>query len=90
MSADGELRELLLRWDPIGVVGEPDWPEDEYDSFIEPLTVRLREGASEEELTRYLEEAVRDQLGLEPDRDREAAFARELLAWYGGSHSADT
>jgi hypothetical protein len=90
VSADGELRELLLRWDPIGVVGEPEWPADEYDSFIEPLTARLREGASEGDLTEYLEDAVRDQLGLEPDREREAAFARELLAWYGGSQSVDT
>ena len=53
-----ELRELLLRWDPIGVVGEPDWPQDEYDAFIEPIAERLRQGAGEAELTDFLEGAV--------------------------------
>jgi hypothetical protein len=76
-----ELRELLLHWDPIGVADEPDWPDDEYDAFLEPLEERLRAGASQEELTRFLEAAVRDHLGLEPDRAREEAFARELLEW---------
>jgi hypothetical protein len=85
-----ELRELLLRWDPIGVAGEPHWPEDEYDVFLEPLAERLRGGVSEEELATFLEGAVREHVGLEPDRDRETALARELLAWYSQSGHAGT
>ena len=83
-----ELRELLLRWDPIGVVREPDWPQDEYDAFIEPIRERLRQGAGEAELTGFLEGAVREHLGLEPDREREAALARELVQWWQRANSS--
>ena len=83
-----ELRELLLRWDPIGVVGEPDWPQDEYDAFIEPIAERLRQGAGEAELTDFLEGAVREHLGLEPDRQREAALAHELVQWWQRASSS--
>jgi hypothetical protein len=84
-----ELRELLLRWDPIGVVGEPDWPQDEYDAFLDPIAERLRQGVSEEELTAFLEGAVRDQLGLEPDREREANLARKLMDWHVHAHPSE-
>jgi hypothetical protein len=83
-----ELRELLLRWDPIGVVREPDWPQDEYDAFIDPITERLREGAGEAELTEFLEGAVREHLGLEPNHEREAALARELVRWWRRANSS--
>jgi hypothetical protein len=84
-----ELRGLLLEWDPIGVVHEPDWPQDEYDAFLEPLSERLRGGASAEELTDFLEGAVREQLGLEPDRDREADLARKLAEWRAHARRSD-
>lgn len=77
-----ELRRLLLSWDPIGVAGEPAWPEDEYDAFLEPLAERLRRGAGEDELTGFLEAAVREHVGLEPDREREAALAHRLVDWF--------
>ena len=84
-----ELRELLLRWDPIGVANEPGWPQDEYDVLLDPLAERLREGASEQELTAFLESAVREHLGLEPDREREAALARELAGWHARGNAPD-
>jgi hypothetical protein len=79
------LRGLLLEWDPIGVSQEPGWPSDEYDAFIEPLADRLRGGASEEDLSAFLEDAVRDHLGLEPDPEREENLARSLKGWYSRS-----
>jgi hypothetical protein len=85
-----ELRELLLGWDPIGVAGEPGWPPDEYDAFLEPLANRLRDGVSEDELTTFLEGAVREHVGLEPDREREAGLARELVGWYSRSGHSGT
>jgi hypothetical protein len=85
-----ELREHLLRWDPIGVVHEPDWPQDEYDVFIEPLAERLRQGTTEEELTVFLESAVREHLGLDPDREREARLARELVDWHAHTRPPGT
>ena len=84
-----ELRELLLRWDPIGVVHEPDWPQDEYDAFLEPIAERLRQGVTEEELTAYLEGAVREHLGLEPDHEREQKLARKLMDWHAHAHPSE-
>ena len=85
-QGEPELRELLLGWDPIGVAGEPDWPQDEYDAFLEPVAGKLREGVTEEELTAFLEGAVRERLGLEPDRAREANLARKLVDWHAHAH----
>ena len=85
-----ELRALLLRWDPIGVVNEPNWPQDEYDALLDPLAERLRAGATEQELTAFLESAVREHLGLEPDREREAGLARELAGWNARGNAPDT
>ena len=62
----------------------------EYDAFLEPIAERLRAGASEEELTSFLETVVRDHLGLEPNHEREAALARELIDWYSGSEGSRT
>jgi hypothetical protein len=89
VGGNDELRELLLKWDPIGVSQEPGWPRDEYDVFLEPVAERLRAGATEEELSRFLADAVREHLGLEPDREREDALARELVGWYARSASAE-
>ena len=25
---------LISQWDPIGVMDDPEWPRDEYDSYI--------------------------------------------------------
>ena len=84
-----ELRELLLRWDPIGVVHEPDWPQDEYDGLLGPLAERLRAGATERELAAFLETAVREHLGLEPDPEREAGLARDLAGWHARANAPD-
>ena len=84
-NGERELRDLLLRWDPIGVAKEPDWPDDEYDSFLQPLRGRLSAGASEAEIAAFLEDALRDHVGVEPDPRREAELAHELVAWYSAS-----
>jgi hypothetical protein len=88
-DGEREVRELLLRWDPIGVSQEPGWPSDEYDAFLEPIADRLRAGATEEDLSAFLADAVREHLGLEPDPEREGALARELVGWYARSGAPD-
>jgi hypothetical protein len=40
-----EIRGLLNEWDPIGIIGGPDSPEDEYDCLARPL-LRLMERES--------------------------------------------
>jgi hypothetical protein len=77
-----ELRALLNEWDPIGVMGEPDWPRDEYEALVEPLRERLDGGTTAGELSIFLEGSVRDFIGVEPDVDRESRLASTLVEWY--------
>jgi len=77
-----ELREMLNQWDPIGVMEEPDWPNNEYDELIAPMRERLEAGATAGELEIYLEQYVRDHIGLEPDVDRESRLAARVVEWY--------
>jgi hypothetical protein len=77
-----ELRALLNEWDPIRVMDEPDWPPNEYDALIDPLRERLDAGTTVGELEIYLEQHVREYIGLEPDVDRESRLAARLVDWY--------
>jgi hypothetical protein len=79
----GELRQLLNRWDPIGVYDEErDWPSDEYDCMIDPLLGRLSRGDSRADLSEYLWREIEDHFGLDPTFAGTGAFADRLLAWF--------
>jgi hypothetical protein len=80
-----ELRDLLNEWDPIGVMDEPDWPDNEYESLIAPLRERLDGGTTAGALEVYLEEYVRDHIGVDPDVDRESRLASRLVDWYSAA-----
>ncbi len=54
-SVGAAIREVLVRdWDPIGVMDDPDWPRDEYDSYIGELHGFLARGESAEFIARHL------------------------------------
>jgi hypothetical protein len=88
VSAFGELRALLRRWDPLGVVHgaepEADRPVEEYDRLIPGVYKRLRAGEGEEELLAFLERELVDRFGLSPRPVVDRQFARELVAWWDG------
>ncbi len=43
------IREILINeWDPIGVMSDPEWPRDEYDSYIGRVYNALARGESAE------------------------------------------
>ena len=49
------IRDVLVNdWDPIGVMDDPDWPRDEYDSYIGQIHAFLERGESAEFLARHL------------------------------------
>jgi hypothetical protein len=83
-----ELRALLYEWDPVGVAPEPDWPGDEYDDFVAPLREKLERGATAGELAVFLEQQVKDHIGLEAEADREERFAARLFDWHARSAPA--
>lgn len=76
-----ELRHLLLlRWDPIGVYGEPA-AVDEYDDYVLPLGRMLRDGASEEQVAAYLGGVSSQEMELStPDLGRHAAA--KVIEWH--------
>ena len=45
---------LVTNWDPIGVMDDPEWPRDEYDSYIGEIYNFLARGESEEFIARHL------------------------------------
>ncbi len=71
----------LLRedWNPIGV---DDVPANEYAGYATRLGGLLREGISEEELARFLEEARTGAMGLSADPDDDRRVAAIVHAWY--------
>ena len=79
-----ELRDLWCNWDPIGDASSPDWPLDEYDSYLEPSLSLLQRGASTREVTEYLEWAAYRNMGLSLTLTPPATFAAQLQAWWEG------
>jgi hypothetical protein len=85
-SGEGELREILNEWDPIGVFGmgldRP--PDDEYDSYLSPVFTALHEGGAAAEVRRALESAL-GRMGLGPAGEREDLFAERIACWWRAS-----
>ncbi|RYE01284.1 MAG: hypothetical protein EOP50_02275 [Sphingobacteriales bacterium] len=52
--ADAIRQVLINDWDPIGVMSDPHWPRDEYDSYIGQIHGFLERGESAEFLARHL------------------------------------
>lgn len=49
------IRQVLIRdWDPIGVMDDPEWPRDEYDSYIGGIYRYFARGESTEFIARHL------------------------------------
>ena len=49
------IRQVLIRdWDPIGVMGDPEWPRDEYDTYVGVISRSLASDESVEFIARQL------------------------------------
>src|SRR5687768_16727293 len=85
-----EIRDLWNEWDPIGVGPAEGGPLDEYDSYLGPSLRLLEQGASPEEIGRYLEEIVGDHMGLGASGVhyvRSTAFGAKLSSWFASYRS---
>lgn len=76
-----ELRDLLNKWDFIGVMDDPNWPRDEYECLIDPLMNRLESGQTVPELTQFLEDNLRDHFGMHRIETLDD-FAKRVKAWF--------
>jgi hypothetical protein len=78
-----ELRQIVNRWDPIGVFDhDSDWPQDEYECMVGPLMPMLERGRSVPELVAYMQKELREHFGLDPVPGEAEQCAAEAIAWY--------
>jgi hypothetical protein len=80
-----EVRDLWNQWDPIGVMGDPHWPRDEYETYLGPTLRFLEEGASNQKIAEYLTYVVSEVLGLGKagiKHSNPLLFATKLQEWY--------
>lgn len=79
------LREIGWQyWDPIGLDGTEDQPDDEYDSYLQLAAGRLWNGASQEEVVGYLRWVSSEHMGLcdGPELRERSTRTVEALAAY--------
>ena len=59
------IREVLVRdWDPIGVMDDPEWPRDEYDSYIGEIYKYLARDEPADFIARHLCFIEETRMGL--------------------------
>ena len=76
------LRELVWRWDPIGVSDDPEWPRDEYDCLVGPLMRLLEDQSPPPAIAAFLEHEVVEHFGLDPAVHDFGQLALEFRAWF--------
>ena len=70
---------LMTEWDPIGV-GDVPAAKDEYEAYVEPVAELLLARKSTPELSGYLLDVERKNMGLRADPERAMKVAERLLA----------
>ncbi|MGW7197673.1 hypothetical protein [Streptomyces chryseus] len=77
--SENDLRHLLNEWNPIGVADEV---QDEYDCMLVPLLQRLRSGADQAGIGRFLRHELEDHFGLTPLPSKPEAMATRVMSWW--------
>jgi len=72
-----ELRIILNEWDPIG-----DVPEDEYDSFRDPIISMLHKGKTEKDIAEFLSRHLEGYVGLQSFPTESQEVAKKILCWW--------
>jgi len=85
---EAALRELWNAFDPIGVMGDPEWPRDEYDRYLSHTLRLLTDGAGTLAIAGYIESVVRDEMALPSDPAATYAFACKLEAWFASASAS--
>jgi hypothetical protein len=73
---------LMTSWDPIGVA-DVDGAHDEYDGYVEDVTLLVMEKASFEEIFNYLWSLETEHMGMRGNLEKTQSFAQELVALQG-------
>ncbi len=76
-----ELRDLWNEFDPIGVMGDLEWPRDEYESYCGTSMRLLEQNAENKELEAYVRSAL-DNMGIGASDDAIQNFVKKLKIWF--------
>lgn len=76
-----ELRDLWNEYDPIGVMGGPDSPQDEYEAYVGQTMRLLEQGANAAEIKKYLR-TVSQHMGLRFGGWRAKRYSNRFVRWY--------
>jgi hypothetical protein len=72
------VKKIVVEWDPIGVLRDGDWPDDEYDSYIPSICSILMNASEVSTLESKLNTIVELRQGLGGQRSRNREFAARL------------
>jgi hypothetical protein len=85
----GQMRPLLMAWDPIGVADIPS-AADEYDCMIPALLHRLFKSADARSLATWISHERSSHFSLSPDEAGDMRLAVSLAAWWEGQRNEAT
>jgi hypothetical protein len=77
-----KVMELLRKWDPIGVLDDTEWPDDEYDIYSAPMARMLDAGISEKNLYNHMKSIVKERMELACDKKKTKQIAHELVEFW--------
>lgn len=76
-----KVREFWNEYDPIGVMVDPEWPRDEYDTYAMRTLSLLNERATIEEHCAHLKDCHK-RMGVEFVQEPATDFVKELRRWW--------
>jgi len=75
-----KIRDVFIHdWDPLGIGSAPDWPQDEYESYVMPVYTILRTQKGDAALRQYLSHVYQSILGLTVAPDEFHDVAAQFL-----------
>ena len=80
---------LLVDWDPIGILGEPD-AMNEYNSYASGICRLLDRGATRDALIAHLDSLEKQRMGMSGEGHRQAEVAEKLLKIFTTLEREDT
>jgi hypothetical protein len=85
-----ELRDLVVGWDPLGLIHIGS-PRDEYDCLLGPLMRYLEQRAPDGIISSYLQHEFSGHFGVSayPSEAERTRFAQTVRAWFA-EHWSDT
>ena len=71
---------LWEEWDPINLNKDPEWPKDEYESYVPQIYTLLSNGADEKVIGSVLNKIADKTMGMAEPREHSTGIAAKIIA----------